>query len=88
MKTEIQTQLDSYEGNEPAIPMTLLNENGLSIKLEGYGQGSADDGHGWPITLECYEGKVQLLVWADINCEDVTHKIDLSGALESNRREE
>ena len=31
------------------------------------------------------DGKPMLYVWADINSGDVTHKIDLSGALEIHR---
>ena len=38
-----------------------------------------------PIYLEFFEGKWQLVVWADINKEDPTHRIDMSGALESRR---
>ena len=38
-----------------------------------------------PIYLEYYEGKWWLRVWADINQEDPTHSIDMSGALESRR---
>jgi hypothetical protein len=39
-----------------------------------------------PIYLEFYDGKWWLRVWSDINQEDPTHSIDMSGALESNRR--
>lgn len=57
----------------------------LLLRPEGMGDRSSPDGH--PIALELYEGKVRLLVWSDINKEDPTHIIDLSGALESNREE-
>lgn len=38
-----------------------------------------------PIYLEFFEGKWQLIVWADINKENPTHWIDMSGAFESRR---
>ena len=38
-----------------------------------------------PILLERHDGKLRLVVWADINEQEPTHIIDLSGALESNR---
>lgn len=42
-------------------------------------------GEGFPAIFEWYEGKPWLYVWADINTEDFTHAIDLSGAMESER---
>ena len=60
-----------------------LGNDGLTIHPEGTG---IHEGDFAPILLEFYEGKVRLVVWGDINNEDPTHAIDLSGALESNRR--
>ena len=42
-------------------------------------------GEGAPIYLEFCDGKWELFVWSDINQEDPTHRIDMSGALEANR---
>ncbi len=59
------------------------------IKLTGYGDKYSRDGDGEPIAIDWQEGEpVRLLVWADINQDDPTHTIDLTGALESNRTEE
>lgn len=58
----------------------------VEIFVEGMGTcGSIGDDSA--IYLEFYEGKWQLLVWADINEEDPTHRIDMSGAFETNRLE-
>ena len=48
--------------------------------------GSVDDDS--EIMLEYYNGKWWLRVWADINQEDPTHKIDMSGAMQVNRNRE
>jgi hypothetical protein len=60
----------------------------LLVRLEGTGDRSSHDGMGWPVLVEIYEGTPRLIVWADINQEDPTHIIDLSGALDSARRDE
>lgn len=60
----------------------------LVIGAEGYGEMTANPGEGHPILVEYHEGKLRVLIWADINQEDPTDIIDLSGALESNREDE
>ena len=57
------------------------------IFAEGYGDSQSQNGHGSPIGIEFSKGELKLLVWSDINKEENTHEIDLSGALESNRIE-
>ena len=59
----------------------------LLIALEGFGECTASDGKGTPIMLELLDGRPRLLVWSDINQEDPTHVIDLSGASEDRRKE-
>ena len=76
--------------DDEGIPRTVkvLEEGaGISIVPAGTGDCCSKDGAGVPILLEHYEGKWVLHVWADINEEDATHRIDLTQALESNRRE-
>lgn len=60
--------------------------HGVSIHVKGYGCCGMDDGHGAPIFIEVYEGKLRALVFADINSESPTHVIDLSGAKETARK--
>lgn len=63
----------------------VLTDRGIDIFFEGYGQNGMAEGHGSPIYIELYEGKPKLMVWADINNEEPTRVIDLSGAKESKR---
>lgn len=62
-------------------------DEGVYLRPTGTGDLSTDEGHGWPVLVETYNGKPQVVIWADINQEDPTHIIDLSLAIESNRRE-
>lgn len=52
----------------------------LTIHIDGLGLCPMDDDFGQVIYLEINKGKPRLLVWADINQENPTHVIDLSGA--------
>jgi hypothetical protein len=62
------------------------NEPLLVIGAEGYGEMTAQDGHGFPIVIEYHERQFRILVWGDINQEDPTHVISLEGAREDARR--
>lgn len=91
MATASKFEAKLIDQDDTSKTLSVLVEapgNGLLLlRPEGFGEKTALDGHGHPIALELYEGKVRLFVWADINQEDPTHTIDLSGALESNRKE-
>jgi len=63
----------------------IEEKQGLSIRPENTG---CYDGSFAPILVEFVDGKPRLCVWADINKQDPTHIIDLSGAMESARKEE
>ena len=67
----------------PTIEYTSAGQ--LAIKVKGLGDQYSADGEGVPILLEVFEGRVLLRVWSDINKEDPTHVIDLSGAREDAR---
>ena len=58
----------------------------VSIFPERYGDFGSADGHGCPVFLELYEGRLRLVVFADINEQDPTI-IDLDGAREARRIE-
>lgn len=58
----------------------------LMIGVKGYGEMTAEDGGGYPILVECYEGKLRLMIWGNINQEDPTHVISLEGAREDARQ--
>ena len=54
----------------------------LDLVIEGFGTKAMPSGTSAPIYLEIQNGVPKLYVWADINEEDPTHIIDLSGAKE------
>ena len=59
----------------------------IEVKPEGFGDHGSADGHGVPITLELYEGRLRLIVFPDINEEEPTI-IDMEGARETARKKE
>ena len=63
----------------------VINIDTASVEIFVDGMGTQCEQGGSPIYLECTDGKWELLVWSDINREEATHRIDISGALESNR---
>lgn len=86
----MEARFELHDANEPELPARQLvrvsgTKYGISIAMPGFGDKTSSDGEGAPIYLDFCDGKMQLLVWADINQEDPTHVIDMSGALESNR---
>jgi hypothetical protein len=64
------------------------NDEGVYIRPHGTGDHATDAGHGWPVLVETYNGRPQVVIWSDINNDEPTHVIDLSGALESSRIQE
>src|SRR5215217_89992 len=74
--------------NGEAVLNVSKNGNLLEIGADGYGEMTAETGHGFPVVIEFYNGKLTLRVFSDINSEDPTHTINLDGALESARKPE
>lgn len=56
--------------------------DGITVQHEGTGCQCGDFP---PIFIEWYDGKPRIIIWADINEEEPTHIIDMSGALEKHR---
>lgn len=79
-------QDSSGDGKGPSVNF-MAEATALSVEIgvEGFGEKTSLPPYARPIFLEFYEGKLTLRVWADINQEDPTHVIDLSGALETKR---
>lgn len=65
----------SYEGGK------------ICIAVKGYGDSNSNDGKGIPIEIEKFDGRLQVLVWGDINHEEPTDVINVEGARETNRKE-
>jgi hypothetical protein len=77
---------DNGDGNGRQKVLVIGDDLGIQIKADGYGDVHSKAPHGCPVLLEFYDGKLILHVWSDINQEDPTHSIDLSGALEKHRK--
>ena len=74
-------------GGRIAVEVVANRGGQLEIRVAGLGDKCSENGQGTPILLEAYEGSIVLHVWADINREDPTHRIDLGGAREALRRD-
>ena len=80
---------DQADGGRPDLGCRInLAGGAVTIMPDGYGTAAMQDGHGEPIYIEVYEGRLRVLAWADINQEDPTHTIDMQGALEARRKDE
>lgn len=83
---------DHGDGGEPGFDpkgvkvFVDADSRWMWIRPEGYGEATAQDGHGFPIGLEYYNGRLRLLVYSDINEQD-PQIIDMEDARESNRKE-
>ena len=89
MKIFKDKMLDNVSGksvNYKVIASGAIRRD-VGIQVEGYGDKYSNDGEGFPILIEYYEGKLRLVVWSDINKDDPTHIIDMENAKESNRNE-
>ncbi len=90
MNTErFAVTLHEQSGDAPkrAIKVNFLSESGkLWIQPEGYGDKTSAKGCGYPIALEVWEGRLRLIVFDDIHCED-PQIIDLEKAREGCRNE-
>lgn len=86
-KRELETTLidaDPAFGQQQSLKFTVT-ERGVTIAAEGHGDYGSTSGHGSPLYLELYRGSLRLIVWSDINSEEPTHIIDLTGAREDRR---
>jgi hypothetical protein len=66
------------------MTIELLPDDGIGIRAHGYGTADSADGHGLPIVVERWQGRLRIVCWPDINSDDPTI-IDLEGAREINR---
>lgn len=58
---------------------------GVALNFSGYSDHCSNDDNGTPIYIQKYDGKLQAIIYADINQEDPTHVISLEGAKNSKR---
>lgn len=69
----------------PLDAVVSVGPSGLTVAIQGHGLKTMDDDCNEIIHLDYYDGVLTLVVWADINCEEPTHKIPLAGARLSER---
>lgn len=83
---ELQTTIHEISDEARSIELRISQgPYGLYIGVSDHGDYCSEYGQGHFLGLEYDEGKLRLLVWTDINQEDPTHSIDLSGAKEQKR---
>ena len=71
---------DADPDHHGSLPIKIVsNHSAISIFPEGYGDFSSADGHGCPVFLELYRGRLRLIVFSDINNQEPTI-IDLEAA--------
>ena len=86
MNTLHQELTDMHDGPSTQAIKVDVSSQCLTINADGFGAYSESGGA--IVMLEFFEGKLELHVYADINKEDATHRIDMSGALENKRIKE
>ena len=81
MQQSLTTTLNDAdpEHSETLRVRFTANDSAISIFPDGYGDFSSADGHGCPVFLELYQGRLRLIVFADINSQEPTI-IDLEAA--------
>ena len=53
------------------IKVKVLSEGGkIWIQPDGFGEKCAEDGEGFPVGIEIWQGRLRLIVFNDINRED------------------
>lgn len=87
---ELPIELADWETGEgePIKGLLISNDIGLAFRFEGYSDCCSEDSKGFPVFLENYEGQVSIRVSSNINSEEPTHVINLSGARNDRRLDE
>lgn len=67
------------------IPVQIsVDEDGIFINVEGYGELHDDGDDGWPIGINIIDGKLQIRAWNNIT-SGVPVVIDMEGAKETKK---
>jgi hypothetical protein len=79
---------DVDPGHSGSLPIRIVgNGSSISIFPDGYGDYGSAEAHGCPVFLELHQGRLRVVVFADINREDPTQVIDLETARGSARQD-
>lgn len=79
LAVELQDQGTDRDPRRSVRAKVVATPYSIDVGFEGYG-GPEDAPNGWPVSCDLYEGRLQVVVWADIDSEDPTHTIDLARA--------
>ena len=53
------------------LPVNIMAESGkLWVQPAGFSDKTSADGHGWPIAMEIWQGRLRLIIFDDINTEE------------------
>lgn len=87
-KTTLDLKLaDADSESLGTLPIRIeASDFAISIYPEGHGDFSSADGHGCPLFIEFYQGRLRVIAFPNINEQD-PQIIDLSGAKEDRRRD-
>ena len=82
-KTTLEVKLaDADSESLGTLPIRIeASDFAISIYPQGHGDFGSADGHGCPLFIEFYQGRLRVIAFPDINVED-PKIIDLSGARE------
>ena len=62
---------DADPDHHKSLPIKIVsNDSAISIFPEGYGDFGSASGHGCPVFLELYQGRLRLIVFPDINNQE------------------
>ena len=83
MKQSLTARLNDADPESSATLRVRVtaNDSAISIFPNGYGDFGSAPGHGCPVFLEFYQGRLRLVVFGDINNQEPTI-IDLESARE------
>lgn len=88
MSNKVSTVLHDVHGSRNNIEANIsISEvdGSLLLRAKGYSDCTSDDDEGVPLIIENVDGILTLRIFGDINQEDPTEIIQLSGAKNSNR---
>ncbi len=88
-KTTLEVKLaDADSESLGTLPIRIeASDFAISIYPQGHGDFGSADGHGCPLFLELYQGRLRVVAFCDINEQDPTI-LDLSWAKEDRRSSE
>lgn len=78
--------IDEVKGDDIVVRLNTTSNLGVAVSFDGHSDCCSEDNVGTPLYIEKYDGKLRVLLYADINSEEPSHVIDLSGARNSNRK--